>query len=384
LFSELITRKIPAVVLRLLLNVYLNQSTRVNWSSATSSSFDVLNGVKQGGILSPVLFCVYIDGLLNRLKSAKLGCYIGRTFSGALAYADDVTVLAPSAHAMRQMLHICTEYAAQYAITFNVKKTKCLIFDRVFTGRDIVHPKFYINGELIETVDKWPHLGNVISVNQDDATAISVRRVKFIGQANDVLGFFGNLDAIVKTDLLFKYCSSFYGSVLWDLRSPELSHVCSAWRSALRRVWHLPLKTHSAIVTAISSRRPMFDELCRRTVSFIFSCMFSCNSIVRQVTQYALLSGRALSPVGRNILFLCDRYGLKTDDFLTQTGLGSGLAAVDRFCLSQINNAVSEVHLNLLLELLMLRDKVFSLSSSIERLDRSDIDYMICELCSRT
>lgn len=56
--------------------------------------------MKQGGILSPVLFCVYIDGLLNRLAETKTG-YVDRNFLGCLEYADDVILLAPTAHAVR-------------------------------------------------------------------------------------------------------------------------------------------------------------------------------------------------------------------------------------------------------------------------------------------
>ena len=81
LFSILIERKMPAVVMRFLLNTYLCHSTHVTWNGMSSASFMVQNGVKQGGILSPVLFCIYLDVLLNRLKEAKVGCYMGRTTS---------------------------------------------------------------------------------------------------------------------------------------------------------------------------------------------------------------------------------------------------------------------------------------------------------------
>ena len=62
------------------------------------------NGVKQGGVLSPVLFCVYIDGLLISLHRAGLGWHIGHMFVGVLAYADDLVLLAPTPHAMRSVL----------------------------------------------------------------------------------------------------------------------------------------------------------------------------------------------------------------------------------------------------------------------------------------
>ena len=64
--------------------------------------------MKQGGILSPVLFCVYFDVLLLALRDAGVWCYIGPWFVGALAYADDIVLLAPSNGAMRKLLRICT------------------------------------------------------------------------------------------------------------------------------------------------------------------------------------------------------------------------------------------------------------------------------------
>ena len=66
-----------------------------------SDYFVAVNGVKQGGVLSPLLFCVYLDGLLSALSKSKVGCFIGDFFTGALAYADDIVLCAPSATALR-------------------------------------------------------------------------------------------------------------------------------------------------------------------------------------------------------------------------------------------------------------------------------------------
>jgi len=98
LFRCLVNRKLPSVVLRLLVFMYTNHNTRVVWNGVQSRWFRVMNGVKQGGVLSPILFCVY---LLKSLAEANVGCYIGSSFVGVLAYADDLVVLAPTATAMR-------------------------------------------------------------------------------------------------------------------------------------------------------------------------------------------------------------------------------------------------------------------------------------------
>jgi len=70
-------RPLPSVVLQLLCTMYLNHSTLVEWNRFRSVAFKVLNGVKQGGILSPITFCVYIDDLLLLLQNSDVGCYIG-------------------------------------------------------------------------------------------------------------------------------------------------------------------------------------------------------------------------------------------------------------------------------------------------------------------
>ena len=60
LFRELLKREMSPLVIRLLLFMYTNQTLRVKWESVMSESLRVMNGVKQEGVLSPVLFAVYI------------------------------------------------------------------------------------------------------------------------------------------------------------------------------------------------------------------------------------------------------------------------------------------------------------------------------------
>ena len=48
---------------------------KVQWGSCLSRGFSVSNGVRQGGVLSPYLFAVYLDGLLEELSNSGVGCY---------------------------------------------------------------------------------------------------------------------------------------------------------------------------------------------------------------------------------------------------------------------------------------------------------------------
>ena len=114
------------------------------------------NGVKQCGVLSAVIFSLYIDGLLVRLVKATVGCYVGVYFTGALAYADDIVLLAPTASAMRKMLQYSDEYAAEFSINFNANKSKCLIAAprrRRYLLKKSDICSFIVGGKSIEFVD---------------------------------------------------------------------------------------------------------------------------------------------------------------------------------------------------------------------------------------
>ena len=89
---------------------------------------NLLNGVRQGGVASPVMFCVYIDELLSGLRDKGVGCWFGKFFVGAIAYADDIVLLAPSAGAMRAMLSVCDQFGSQYSVKFNATKSKGMQF----------------------------------------------------------------------------------------------------------------------------------------------------------------------------------------------------------------------------------------------------------------
>jgi len=96
-----------------------------------------------------------------------------------------------------------------------------------------------------------------------------------IGQINNVLCYFGKLPSQVKSRLLYAYCSSLYGCELWDLWNSNIASVCVAWRKALRRVWNLPLNTHSYFLFELSHALPVYDAVCKRVLSFSSKCVNS-------------------------------------------------------------------------------------------------------------
>ena len=83
----------------------------VKWNGALSNKFTTSNGVKQGGVLSPLLFSVYLDDLLHELRNLNIGCHMNGHFVGAIVYADDITLLGPTRSSVTSLLDVCAKYA---------------------------------------------------------------------------------------------------------------------------------------------------------------------------------------------------------------------------------------------------------------------------------
>ena len=83
-----------------------NQNCDVQWDGAHSNMFKIFNGVKQGSVISPLLFTLYIDSLFLVLKQLGLSCH-RITYAGAFGYADDIALVAPSLHCLKKMISVC-------------------------------------------------------------------------------------------------------------------------------------------------------------------------------------------------------------------------------------------------------------------------------------
>ena len=92
LFKKLIDRHVPLYLVVTLCYWYQHQEMTVKWGHCISNSFNVTNGVRQGGVLSPQLFSVYIDGLSDILNKSTIGGSLGGKRINHLLYADDLCI----------------------------------------------------------------------------------------------------------------------------------------------------------------------------------------------------------------------------------------------------------------------------------------------------
>ena len=102
---------------------------------------------KTGGSASPILFSIYIDILLQKLKGSGLGCHMGRT--------------SPSHSGLRQMIQMCEQYAMDNSIVFNPVNSTLMCFNSVSS----VKPYYTLCGKTVDVVYHDLHVGNCIYNN---------------------------------------------------------------------------------------------------------------------------------------------------------------------------------------------------------------------------
>ena len=107
LFSTFISNNLSSCFLKLIINWYLKMYVCIRWNGFYSSSFSVHGGVRQGSVLSPMLFNLYVNKFITCLKMSGAGRYFVNCYVGCIMYADDLLPLSGSVLGLQALLDTC-------------------------------------------------------------------------------------------------------------------------------------------------------------------------------------------------------------------------------------------------------------------------------------
>ena len=111
-----------------------------------SDPFTVSNGVRQGIILSPTLFSIYLDSLSVELSASGVGCTFNSKCFNHLVYVYDTVLLAPSPKAIQSLTNICVSFANNHGLAYNEQKTKSMCLKPAVL-KNIYVPNVELNGK---------------------------------------------------------------------------------------------------------------------------------------------------------------------------------------------------------------------------------------------
>lgn len=238
----------------------------------------------QGGLTSPDLFNVYINGLIEELRSTRVGCHVGGVCVNNLSYADDMVLLSPSIKGLRKLLSVCEHYADAYGLKYNVLKTEMMIFS---SGRGPENvPEVNLNGSVVRAVQRFRYLGHILTPDLKDGQDMKRERRALSIRSNMLARRFGGCSNEVKLTLFNAYCQCFYTCQLWvDFKRKSYSTMRVQYNDGFRTLMRLPRYCSASGMFAEAGVPDFFAVMRARVASFWGRLRSSGNSILQAVSD---------------------------------------------------------------------------------------------------
>ena len=278
LFKKLLHRNIPTIIVRLLYVWYAIQHFFVRWNGYLSSGFQVINGVRQGSILSPYFFNVYIDELSVRLSQTSTGCILNNVRVNHLFYADDSVLLSPSPQSMQVLLKVCDKFAKDHELQFNIKKS-CVQCIRPKWLKDLRIPTLYLNNLPLSIISEHKYLGMKVCDDMKDDVDMHRQMRCIYSRGNVLVKRFYNCSDNVKITLFKAYCSSFYGLNLWCAFSKKsYKKVKSSYNKMFRKF--LGVKREDMLLHMLQNNVKTFGEIERNLIFSFKKRILNCDNLI--------------------------------------------------------------------------------------------------------
>ena len=283
LFIKLIERNVPVNFIKLLECWYDKSFSSIKWQNNLSKPFKLMAGVRQGGVLSPVLFAIYVNDLLLKLNSCKFGCHINHTCFNATMYADDLLLLSLSINDLQNLIDLCVVEFDKIDMQLNINKSCCM---RIGKRRSLVVVNLLANGMALKWCDEIRYLGsNFLSANSLKCNLQSNRQ-KFIRALNSIYGKIGTkTDICVLLNLLDSFCVPLltYNSEAIKLLTKDYKYLESTFSLAFAKTFGSYHIDTIRCCQYFSGCLPIWYRIDCRKIQFLMKIRKSKNSILSAI-----------------------------------------------------------------------------------------------------
>ena len=153
-------------------HMYTDTLSAVKLNNYVTEWFQTTSGVKQGDTLSPTMFSIYINGLLEEIKNSNIGIDVADKKISVLAYADDIVLFSNNENDVQTLLDTVHEWCLRWRLSVNTNKTKVMHFRK--SRKQMSDYVFKIGENALEFVTDYKYLGVVFNEHLQFKTAANL------------------------------------------------------------------------------------------------------------------------------------------------------------------------------------------------------------------
>ena len=205
-------------------SMYESSQACIRLSDGLTNQFKIGMGVRQGDVLSPNLFNIFINDLPKYFQSCADPVKLNTTDLHCLMYADDVVILSESATGLQEKLNKLEEFCADWCLNVNTDKTKIIVFNKAGSN---IKSKFIFHDIIIDCVSSYRYLGLYFSASGSFSYAKSELYKKGLKGYFKLCKNILNLRPSIKTSMhIFDHTIKpilLYSSEIWGVFNPVSS-----------------------------------------------------------------------------------------------------------------------------------------------------------------
>lgn len=228
--------------LQIIINLYWNQSAYITIDGDNSEEIEIRRGVRQGCVLSPLLFNIYSEQIFNEsLQDIEAGILLNGTRMNNIRYADDAIIFADGFEGLKELVSKIEMVSRRYGLEMNIQKTKYMVI-----SKNTIPPEpLIVNSQPIERVTSITYLGTSINSQWDHAKEIKSRIEKARTTFVNMQKVFKSRDLNLNTKIRLLRCYVFsvllYGAEAWTLTEATMKKLEAfemwTYRRILRISW---------------------------------------------------------------------------------------------------------------------------------------------------
>ena len=281
--------------LRIITNLYWNQTANVKIEGAFTDTVKIMRGVRQGCVLSPLLFNMYAEAIFTEaLENSNEGILVNGVRINNIRYADDTVLITSDLLEMQSLLDRINTVGIKFGLHINIKKTKLMIVSR---RRPLIAP-LRVNDVPLDCVEHYKYLGCILNERWDFSQEIRIRIEQARSAYSKLKKVLTNRDISLELRTRVVRCYVFsvllYGVESWTL-TQALSNKIEAfemwvYRRILRVSWTERV-TNMTILGSMNKKMEVLNAIKRRKLEYLGHIMRNKKYNILQIIMQGKIEG---------------------------------------------------------------------------------------------